>query len=142
MKYFWLSPMLGILEITISLVSIKKSCYQCHLPYTHPGQFTGGLYLKLLWTYDIFIICLHVTDTCLEVIIVMFYFCHSKNPLDVMKNIFDSIHIYFWKKLSLLTNRNKRVIRKVNLYFFDAMKSGHIFPSKVLSFSIWSKIPF
>ena len=36
------------------------------------------------------------------------------------------------KKKSFLTNiRNKRVIRKINLYFFDFTKNGHIFPSKV-----------
>ena len=36
------------------------------------------------------------------------------------------------KKNSFLTNiRNKRVIRKINLYFFDFTKNGHIFPSKV-----------
>ena len=65
----------------------------------------------------------------------MFYFCHSKNLSDVMKYIFNCISIYFWKKYSLLTNkRNKRVIRKINLYFFDVMKKGHIFPSKVCHF--------
>ena len=65
----------------------------------------------------------------------MFYFCHSKNLSDVMKYIFNSISIYFWKKNSLLTNiRNKRVIRKINLYFFDVMKNGHIFSSEVRHF--------
>ena len=65
-------------------------------------------------------------------LIAMFYFCHLKNPSDVMKNIFDSIYIYFWKKIKNI--RNKRVIRKINLYFFDVMKNGHIFPSKVYHF--------
>ena len=30
--------------------------------------------------------------------------------------------------------RNKRVIRKINVYFFDVMKNGHSFPSKVCHF--------
>ena len=93
------------------------------------------LYLKLLSTYNICIIYLHVTKACLKVTIVIFYFCHSKNLSDVMKYIFNSISIYFWKKKFLLTNiRNKSVIRKINLYFFDVMKNGHIFPSKVCHF--------
>ena len=57
-----------------------------------------------------------------------------------MKNIFNSISIYSWKKNSLLTNiRNKRVVKKINLYFFDVMKNGHTFPSKVsfLHFSLF-----
>ena len=38
----------------------------------------------------------------------------------------------FLKKISLLTNiRNKRVIKKINLYFFDVMKNDLIFLSKV-----------
>ena len=39
------------------------------------------------------------------------------------------------KKNSLLTNiRNKCVIRKINLYFFDVMKNDQIFSSKVCYF--------
>ena len=39
------------------------------------------------------------------------------------------------KKKILLTNiRNKSVIRKINFYFLDVMKNGHIFPSKVFHF--------
>ena len=39
------------------------------------------------------------------------------------------------KKKFLLTNIiNKSVIKKINLYFFDVMKNGHIFPSKVCQF--------
>ena len=30
--------------------------------------------------------------------------------------------------------RNKSVIRNINLYFFDFMKNGHIFPLKVCHF--------
>ena len=35
----------------------------------------------------------------------------------------------------MLTNiRNKCVLRKINLYFFDVMKNGQVFPSKVCHF--------
>ena len=45
-----------------------------------------------------------------------------------MKNIFDSITIYSWKIIFLLTNtRNKYVFRKINFYFFDVMEDGLIF---------------
>ena len=65
----------------------------------------------------------------------MFYFYHSKNPSNIMKDIFHSISIYFWKKNSLLKNiRNKCFVRKINLCFFDVMKNGQIFPSKVCHF--------
>ena len=65
----------------------------------------------------------------------MFHFYHLKNPSNIMKDIFNSISIYYWKKISLLTNvRNKCVIRKINLYFFDVMKNGQIVPSKVCHF--------
>ena len=143
MKYFWLTPMLEILETTVSLVSIKKSWYQYHPPYTRLFSSQRVLYLKFPWTYDICIICLHVREVCLEVIIAMFYFCYSKNPLDVMKNIFDFIYIYFWKNKFLGNKYKKQTCYKENKsLFFDLTKNGHIFPSKVLSFSIWSQIPF
>ena len=48
---------------------------------------------------------------------------------------FNSISIYSWKQISLLTNiRNKFVIRNINLWFFDVMKNSQIFPSKVCPF--------
>ena len=63
----------------------------------------------------------------------MFYFCHSKNASNIMKNIFNSISIYSWKKTFLLTNiRNKCVIKKIfifwQIFFFQ------IFSSKVYHF--------
>ena len=65
----------------------------------------------------------------------MFYFCYPENLSDVMKYIFNSVSIYFSKKNSLLTNiRNKRIIKKINLYFFDVMKNGYILPSKACHF--------
>ena len=127
--------MLEILETTVSLVSIKKSWYQYHPPYTRLFSSQRVLYLKFPWTYDICIICLHVREVCLEVIIAMFYFCYSKNPLDVMKNIFDFIYIYFWKKNSLGTNiRNKHVIRKINLFFLTSRKMAIFFHLKFYHF--------
>ena len=52
-----------------------------------------------------------------------------------MKNIFNSISIYSWKKISMLTNiRNKCVFRKINVHFFKVMKNDEIFPSKVCHF--------
>ena len=42
---------------------------------------------------------------------------------------------YIAEKLFLLENiRNKCLKRKTNLYFFDDMKTGQIFPSKVCRF--------
>ena len=60
--------------------------------------------------------------TCLTVTII-FYFCHSKNLLDVIKNI--SIpSLYSRKKTFLLTKkRNKYVIRKIDRYFHDVKTS-------------------
>ena len=122
MKYFWL-VFLWILEITISLISIKKSLCQCHPLYTRWVSWHRVLYLKFLSTCNMCIIYLLVIDAYLKVTITMFYFCHSKNPSDVIKNIFNSISINLWKKISLLTNiRNKRVIRKINLYFLASWK--------------------
>ena len=123
-----------ILEITISLVSIKKSLYQYHPTYTRRVSSHRVLYLKLLSIYNICIIYLHVTKGCLKVTIVIIYFCHSQILSDVVKYIFNSISIYFWKKILLTNIRNKSVIGKINLYFFDVMKNGHIFPSKVCHF--------
>ena len=69
----------------------------------------------------------------------MFYFCHSKIPSDVMKNIFNSISPYIWEKISLLTNiRNKRGF----FFFFDVVKKCHIFPSKVCHFQCGHRFLF
>ena len=109
--------------------------YQCHSAYTRRVSSHRVLYLELLSTYNICIIYLHITKACLKVTIVIYYFWHLKNISNVMKYIFNSISIYFWKKNYLLTNmRQKSAIRKINLYFFEFMKSGHIFPSKVSHF--------
>ena len=62
-------------------------------------------------------------EACLKVIIAMFYFCHSNHSSNTMKNyiyiyiyIYNLNQIYFWEKISSLTNiTNKCVIRKKNL---------------------------
>ena len=58
-------------------------------------------------------------------------FLRFEKFFNLKKNRFSSIHIFSWRKIYLLTNiRNKCVIRKINLYFFDVIKHGQIFPSK------------
>ena len=75
-------------------------------------------------------------DVFIKVTIAMFYICHSKNPSNIIKNIFNSISTYSWNKISLLTNiKNKSVIIKINLYFFEVMKGGKIVPSKVFQYN-------
>ena len=87
----------------ISLVSIKKSFYHCDPPYTRWVSSHRVLYLKFVSTYNICIIYLHVIEACLKVTVaVLYFFFHSKNPSDVIKNIFNSISIY------LLTNRRNK----------------------------------
>ena len=69
----------------------------------------------------------------------LFYFCHSEHPSDIMKNIFNSISIYSFKKISLLTNvRNKEVVRKTNFFFFTSWKMATFFLQK---FVIFNTIP-
>ena len=76
---------------------------------------------------------LHVIEVSLKVIIAMFYFCHSNHSSNIMKNIFNSISIFLWKKNSSLTNiTNKSAIRKImyvcknllNLYCKDSIRFG------------------
>ena len=63
-----------------------------------------------------------------DLILAIFQFCHLKNSSNIMKNIFNSISIYFWKKKSSLTNiRNKRVTRlfyKQHLYKQSEIENG------------------
>ena len=134
--------MLVVLKITKWLASIKKHLYQCHPPYTKRAKSHKVLYLKFLSIYNTCIIYLHVIEACLKVTVSMFCFCYSKYPSDVMKNVFNSISIYSWKKFSLLTNiRSKRVTRKISPYFLRHEK-WPCYSFKSLTFSIWSQIPF
>ena len=67
----------------------------------------------------------------------MFYFCHSKNLSNIMKNIFNSISIYSWNKIFLLTNiRNKCFIRKINLQFWKLSKMFKFFLQKFVIFNM------
>ena len=108
--------------------------HQSHPPYTRRASSNRALYLKFLSTYTICIIYLHVTEARLEVTIVMFYFCHSKIPSDVMKNIFNSISPYIWEKISLLTNiRNKR---DFFFFFLTSWQNVIFFLQKFVIFSM------
>ena len=115
--------MLVIMEIKISLVCIKWFLYQCHSPYARQVSSHSVLYLQYLGSYNIRIIYLHVIEACLKVTIVIFFSFHSKNPSNIVKNIFNSISIYSWNKIYLLANtRNKCFMRKINLYFLTIWK--------------------
>ena len=93
--------MLEMLKITISLVSTEKSFYARRVS-SHRVLYVSTydslvhfLVLSTLFlsTYDICIIYLHVKEACLKIAISIFYLCNSKNPSDVMKNIFNSASI-------------------------------------------------
>ena len=88
--------------------------------------------LSLGW-YNTCIIYLYVTETCLKVTTVMFYFWRSKNISNITKNIFSSMSICCWKKL-LVNKYKKQMCYNENLYFFEVMKNGEIFPLKVCHF--------
>ena len=106
---------------------------QCHPLYARRVSSHRVLYLQLRGSYNICTIYLHEIEVWFKYIIAMFYICHSENPSNITKN--NSISIYSWKQISLLTNiRNKFVIRNINLCFFDVMKNSQIFPSKVCPF--------
>ena len=127
--------MLVILEITIALISIKKLLYQCNPPYTKRASSHRVLYLEVLSTYNICIIYLHVIQACVNVTVSMFYFSNLKNASDVMKNIFNSISIYSWKKNFLVNKHKKQKCYKENKSLFsNVMKNGHIFLLKVCHF--------
>ena len=88
--------------------------------------------LSLGW-YNTCIIYLYVTETCLKVTTVMFYFWRSKNISNITKNIFSSMSICCWKKL-LVNKYKKQMCYNENLYFFEVMKNGEIFSLKVCHF--------
>ena len=52
---------------------------------------------------------LHVIEVSLKVIIAMFYFCHSNHSSNILKNIFNFISIYFWRKNFLFNKYNKEM---------------------------------
>ena len=67
---------------------------------------------------------LHSYDRHLfKINIAMFYFYHSKNLSNVMKNIFNSIFIY--EKNLFVNKYEKQICYKEKKYlFFDVMKNG------------------
>ena len=73
LKYFWLTTMLVVLEIKISLVSIKKSFYQCDPPYTRPVSWRRVQYRKFLSSYNISTIYLHVIEAYIKVTIAVLF---------------------------------------------------------------------
>ena len=125
--------MLVILEIKISLVSIKKSFCHCDPPYTRRVSSHRVLYLKFLSSYNICIIYLHVIEACLNVTIALFYFFSFEKSFRCFKK-------YFYFHLYSFINKYKKQ-RNINL-LSDVRKNGHIFSVKSLSFSISVKIPF
>ena len=90
----FLTTMLVILAITTSLVSIKKNLVSVSLTLYYTDQCMQGAVSIIPWFINVCIIYLHVIENCLNVTIAMFYFCHSKNPSNIMKNIFSSVTIY------------------------------------------------
>ena len=101
---------------------------QCHPPYNRQVSSHRVVYLQFLGSYNICIVYLHIIVACLKVAIAMFCFCYSKNPSNIMKNIFNPISIYSWNKIFLLTNvKNKCFMRKINLYFLKLSKMVKFF---------------
>ena len=76
-------------------------------------------------------------DLFIKVAIAMFYFCHSKNPLSIIEDIFNSTSLYSWEKISLLTNiRNKCIIRKINLQFLTVWQIAKFVLQKLVTFNM------
>ena len=100
--------------------------------------YTSGKFF-IVKNINICIIYLHVIETCLKVTIATFYFYPSKNPSDVMKNIFNAISIYSWKKKIFFNKYKKQTCykEKISLLFWCHEKRPY-FSFKNLSFSIWS----
>ena len=131
LKHLWLNTMQVIFQIK-TFHAYNKNCISVSVSPTtyYESQFTQDAISILPWF--ICIIYLHVTETE-----TMFYFCNLKNHSSIMKNVFNSISIYSWKKIPLSTNiRYKCVTRKI--IFFDFVKNGQIKLSfKNFSFPIW-----
>ena len=106
--------------------------YSCHSKNTS-GQFIQGTISMI----PSFMQYLYYLCACNRDLLKSYYsyvlFCHSKSRSNIMKNVFDSISIYFSKRFHL--NKYKRLMcyqenKSLNLY----MKTGQIFPSKVCHF--------
>ena len=84
--------MQAIFEIKIFRVRNKIYLYKCHPPCLCKSVHTK------CYIYNSLVHVTYVLRACLKVTIIIFYFCHSKNPSNIMKNVFNSIFIYSWKK--------------------------------------------
>ena len=48
----------------------------------------------------------------------MFYFCHLKNPSNIMKNVFNSIFIFLKNNFFVNKYKKKNVLHKTNKSLF------------------------
>ena len=113
-----------MLEIKISLVHIKKMLASVSPNLCYESLFTQCATYIIPW-FTCLIPCLiyiHMTETCLKLILLL-YFCHSKNLSNIMKNIFNSIFIY--EKNLFVNKYKKQMCYKEKTYlFFDVTKNG------------------
>ena len=93
-------------------------------------------YLKFHSTYNICIIYLHVIEALWKIILLInkFYFCHSKNPSDVIKIFLIPSPCIFEKNFLVNKCKKQRCYTENKPLFFDVMKNDHIFLSKVCHF--------
>ena len=77
-----------------NIAGLNNSCISVNYPI--PGRSAHvGCYIYNSLVHIICTIYLHVAEAYLRATIVMFYFCHLKNPSNIMKNIFNFISIYY-----------------------------------------------
>ena len=126
--------MLLILEIKISLVSIKTFLYQCF------PTLLAVLVHIWCYIYNSLVHIINVLFICMNGGLFKSYYCYVLIlPFEKYFKYYEKcfyFHFYILlRKISLLTTvRNKCVIMKVNLYFLDIMKNDKIFSSKVCHF--------
>ena len=92
--------------------------YQCHSPRTRQVSLHRVLYRQFLVSYNLCTIYLHAIEASLKVTIAVFYFCHSKNPSNVMNNTLNSISIYSWTKKKIVNKYKKQMYHKENESLF------------------------
>ena len=92
--------------------------------YTRRASSHRLLHLYFLGQCNICMVYLYVKEACLKVIFAVFYFCHSNYSSNIVKNIFNSISIYFWKKISLLTNITNKCYKENNVSLQKLIKFG------------------
>ena len=87
--------------------------------------------------HNICIIYLHKIEACLKFTIGIFYFFHSKNHSNFIRNAFLLRLFISLKKIYLSSNiRNAYVMRKVNLYFLTPWKMIQVFFQMFVLFKI------